>query len=141
MGLQFYDSNQDPVAKGIFSINGRWGGLQEQLFFIRNDDPGRYYSNVSVVVLGSVYDALSEFGSSGWSVKLLYGQRRPTEAEWDLIRSGEALELPDIGTTSAADTSTYHPIWVRAYCPAHEQATIVETYSLELRFVSHVVGA
>ena len=39
-------------------------------------------------------------------VSLMYGTRRPTEAEWDLVRSGDGIQIPDIETTEAADTST-----------------------------------
>lgn len=139
MSLVFLDQDQLPLARANFVVSGRYGGVHEQLLYIRNNDPARYYANLSVVITGSQYDALSEFGTSGWSLKLLYGQRRPTEAEWDLIRSGESLDLPDIGNSGEADTSTLHPVWVRVYCPAHEQATNVDDFSIELQFIEHMV--
>ncbi len=34
----------------------------------------------------------------------------------------KSLKIPDIGSDEAADTSTYHPIWFRVYCPGGTEA-------------------
>jgi hypothetical protein len=71
----------------------------------------------------------------------MYGKRRPTEAEWDRMRSGDGVELPDIGTTEAADTFTNHPIWVRVYCPGGEMAQLKENMRLKISYFERKVGA
>ena len=71
----------------------------------------------------------------------VYGTRRPTEAEWDLVRSGDGIQIPDIGTTEAADTSTNHPVWVRVYCPAGEPADIRESMQVKVTYYERLVGA
>jgi len=71
----------------------------------------------------------------------MYGKRRPTEAEWDLVRSSDGIEIPDIGTTEAADTFAQHPVWVRIYCPGGELAQIRENMQLRIRYYVRSVGA
>ena len=71
----------------------------------------------------------------------MYGTRRPTEAEWDLVRSGDGIKIPDIGSTEAADTFTNHPVWTRIYCPALEPADIRENMQLKITYYARKVGA
>ena len=81
------------------------------------------------------YADTGEFGTTGWGIKLMYGKRRPTEEEWDLVKSGAAIILPDIGSIEAADTFTNHPVWVRVYCPGGEAAQIRENMQLKLTYL------
>lgn len=121
--------------------NGYLGGPHEEIFYLRNDDASNYYTNIVITpqMIGG-YDDSGEFGTSGWGIKLLYGRRRPTEAEWDLVRSGDSIRVPDIGTTEAADTFTNHPVWTRVYCPAGEPADIRENMQLKVSFYTKKVG-
>lgn len=141
MALHWFDDNKDPLSTLQLSFGGRFGSITESKVYLRNDDSGRYYTNLILSVLSTVYDAQSDFGNSGWSIKFLYGERRPTEAEWDIVRSAEPLGLPDIGSTLAADTYTYHPIWIRTYCPPKSKADIIDDFSLEIVYIDKVVGA
>lgn len=144
MALSFYDS--DKVVFGAEDVlrsfhDGFNGESNEQIIYIRNDDVARYYTNLVMSYQSLAYDDFGVFGSTGWGTKLMYGERRPTEAEWDLVRSGDPLNLPDIGTTDLADTSTYHPIWVRVICPGGEVAHIRENQTITLSFFERMVGA
>lgn len=141
MGLNFYDDTQTLFAGSpLRSIHdGHLGGAHEEKIYVRNDDVTKYFTNVQLRLHSEPYDDSGEVGDSGWSVKFLYGERRPTEAEWDIVRSGEVLDLPDIGTVDLADTSTYHPVWVRVYCPGGVLAQTREVQELRLyRFVKMV---
>lgn len=144
MGLSFYNSSK--VAFGETDVlrsfhDGHLGASWEDLIYIRNDDSARYFTNLVLRYTATNYDDYGEFGSTGWGVKFMYGQRRPTEAEWDLVRSGDPLVLPDIGDTSAADTHTYHPIWVRVICPGGQAAQIREGQTITLGKLEKLVGA
>lgn len=144
MGLAFYDSDQQPYAlNDVFRSfhDGYRGDVFEQLIYIKNDDVSRYYTNLVLSYENTVYSDDGEFGFSGWGTKFLYGQRRPTEAEWDLVRTGDLFRLPDIGTTTVADTSTYHPVWIRIACPGDQMAQIRENQTLRLTFLPRLVGA
>lgn len=122
--------------------NGYLGGSHEELFYLRNDDAGNYYTNILLTpeLIGG-YDNAGEFGLTGWGVKLMYGRRRPTEAEWDLVRSGDSIQVPDIGSSEAADTFTNHPVWARVYCPAGEAAKIKENMQISITYYTKKVGA
>lgn len=154
MGLKFYDENkvvygsQTPVGDedGRFgpertNSDGRLGGPYERVVYIRNDDVSNYYTNIVLSYESTLYNDIGEFGDSGWGIKYMYGERRPTEAEWDEVRSGEPLVLPDIGTTLAADTYTYHPFWIRVYCPGDKAAQIRENQLLRVSYYDRKVGA
>lgn len=120
--------------------NGKTGGADDKLLFIRNDDSTCYYTDIIVSYDNSQLDDYGEFGSTGWSFKLLHGSRRPTEAEWDSVRSGESISIGDIGSTVAADTYTFHPFWIRAYCPGNSPAQIREGQAVRVWFDERKVG-
>mgnify|MGYP001565062559 FL=1 len=73
-------------------------------------------------------------------MKLLYGERKPTETEWDQIKSGEGIDIPDIGAEEAADTANYYPVWARAYVPAKTPAQIKKNISIQLSYRARQVG-
>lgn len=143
MGLAFYDD-----SKTLFGVSplrtfhdGHLGGSQEKLIYLRNDDSAKYYTNITVHLEVDSYEDFGPFGTTGWGVKYIYGERRPTEAEWDEVRAGDAIAIPDIGDTSLADTFTYHPIWVRVYCPGGEPAQIRENQTIKVFYFERNVGA
>lgn len=140
--LAFYDSeyslfNGEPLRS---VHNGKAGGAWDTLIFLRNDDSANYYTNIILSYENSNYNDYGVRGDTGWGVKFLYGARQPTEAEWDSVSSGESLVIPDIGSTIAADTYTYHPIWVRVYCPGNTNAQIREGQLLKVSFSDFKVG-
>jgi len=121
--------------------DGRLGGAYEEVVYLRNDDPSTYYVNLVAAYESELYAQSGELGDGGWSIKYLYGERRPTEAEWDEVRSGEPLQLPNIGSTLAADTYTYHPVWIRVYYPGGTPAQIRERQRLRVSYHERKVGA
>jgi hypothetical protein len=136
--LKILDSEYESFEKTPLRTfhNGHIGGLHEQLVFIRNEDPAKWYTNIQLApeVIGG-YDDSGSFGTSGWGIKLMYGRRRPTEEEWDIMKYGSVIQIPDIGSIEAADTFTNHPVWVRVYCPGNEAAQIRENMQLKLTYL------
>jgi len=135
--LKIYDENfnnlyEDPLRS---FHNGHTGDSHEQIFYLRNQDASVWFKEITITPewIGGYNDA-GEFGTSGWGIKLVYGRRRPTEAEWDLVRAGDTVQIPDIGSTEAADTFTNHPVWVRIYCPGNEKAMIRENMQLRISY-------
>lgn len=142
MALAFYD--QDKILFNTNPLrtkhNGYVGGPEEKLIYIKNDDSMNYYTDLVLSYEGS-YDTTGEFGTSGWSIKFLFGERRPTESEWSSVAPGTPIELPDIGDTYAADTYTYYPVWVRMYCPGGSPASIRTDQKLVCTCSEQKVGA
>ena len=122
--------------------DGKLGGSYDSLVYVKNDDPTLYYVDITFVPVSSTYDDIDgEWGETGWGLKLLYGERRPTETEWDQVKSGEPIDLPDIGSTDAADTVNYYPIWVRAIVPGMTPAQRKTNVSVKVSYHAKNVGA
>lgn len=143
MALHFFNQDHEQFDPGdTFRpfINGYAGGSHEEIIYIRNDSALRWFSNVRVSVVSGPYDAEGELGASGFSFKFMYGERRPTEAEWDSVESGAALELPDIGDVDAADTSSFVPFWLRCGVPGGTAAQINESFTIRLSCLPRLVN-
>lgn len=145
MGLSFYDADE-VLLSGANPLrtfhDGRLGGAFEQLIYVSNDDPTVYYTGLEVLLVSDGgYDEEGEYGTSGWSFKFHHGERQPTEAEWDTIRSGTTVSLPDIGTTDAADTSTYLPVWIRTYVPGNIAAQYRTGYTVKINGYTALLGS
>jgi len=142
--LQILNSELQPFNNAPLRTfhNGHTGDSYEELLYIRNQNPAKYYTGVRIApTWKDQYDAEGEFGTTGWGVKLMYGKRRPTEQEWDLVDPGSTISLPDIGTSEAADTFVNHPVWVRVFCPGNEPAQIKENIELRFSYSVREVGA
>lgn len=125
MALAFYDDTPVLFSTALRTFHdGHLGGSSETLVYIRNGDASKYYTNIVVSYEAPDPGDIGEFGDTGWGVKLAYGQRRPTEAEWDQVTPGESISIVDIGAFGAADTSTYHPVWIRVFCPGDSPAQL-----------------
>jgi hypothetical protein len=143
MALAFYDSSQtlidasNPIRT---SHNGFVGESDEVLFHIRNDSTDRYYEEISVEIEDlEGYGTTPEYEHKGWSFKLLYGSRRPTEKEWDMATSMAPLLVPDLGDDTGGDDTTYLPIWLRIYVPGGTRAQYRPDYSLKITAIEKVV--
>ena len=144
MGLKLYNSEQVEYTGSMKFrpvIDGHVGGVHEEKIYIRNDSVTTYYVGVLLALISNLYDGAGENGFSGIGFKFIYGERRPTEAEWDQAISGESIYLPDIGTSAAANTYTYHPVWIRVFVPGNTQASVIESFILRLYYFPKVVGA
>ena len=105
-----------------------------------NLDKTRYYTDINLIPkFRTKYLDSGELGNTGWSVKLMYGQRRPTEEEWSTLPPAAAINIPDIGTSSRADTIRRHPIWIRIFCPGNTPAQIKENIYVELTYYEKLV--
>ena len=142
MALTFYDSDQVAVSGPHRSFfDGNLGGASDHLIYIRNDDAATYYTNIQVTpLLDGAIDPVA-FINSGYGIKFLSGQRRPTEGEWDLVHSGMPIAIPDIGTTLLADTVSYHPFWIRLTVPGGSPAELRENISTRIYAYERQVGS
>ena len=49
------------------------------------------------------------------------------------------MAVPDIGGPGAADTSTYHPVWIRVYAPGGLAAQLREGQEIQVTAVEDPV--
>jgi hypothetical protein len=141
--LDLYNSDQLVVSSGSFSRplrtthDGKNGGADVKLFYVRNDDPTQWYQQVTILPTDSeLYDdTIGEHGT-GFSVKLKYGTVQPLPHEWESIVAGDSVDLPvDIGTALIADTTTYFPFWIRVNVPGATRVINKRDVKLELSCV------
>ena len=144
MALKFYNADEELFSDEEllhFYADGTLGGASEKKIYIKNDNAAIYYTDLKLDINMTAFDDSGILGKTGWGIKLSYGERQPTEIEWAIKQSDVFLNLPDIGDEDAADTSTFHPIWVRIYVPGGETAHFRDNMELKLTFLEHPVGA
>lgn len=143
MALTYYDADLNALITGnpleTFH-DGHVGQSHEQVFYIRNHDAALYYTDIVIQPEFTGGGLLPGDLGSGWSIKVIIGTRRPTEAEWDVVKNGDPATYPDIGTMLAADTTTNHPVWVRVYCPGNEMSQIKENMRITVSYYDNLVG-
>jgi hypothetical protein len=106
------------------------GSALTKKFYIRNDDPTKYYTGL--VLHPSVNG--SAIAGTSLRVKLLSGDKQPSDTRWSAVAANGSLSesdpgdaavlqspldggpidtrLPNLGTAAAPDTR-YYPFWIR----------------------------
>jgi len=147
MGLAIYDSDRIKIADFsntiLSSHNGTLGEAADILLYLRNENPNFYYTSISLSFQDSdlsTNDLLGPAGS-GWGVKVSVDSRRPTIREWDAITYDNSSAMLDIGTTAEADTSGYHPFWVRVVVPGNIGSQNKAELSLIVAATERLIGA
>ena len=120
--------------------NGFTGGSDEVKFFIRNNMVEYYYEDITLEVTMPDLIQNDIFSTSGWSVKIAQQSEQPTEKEWGEIFVNNNVSIPNIGSSSTADTDTLYPVWIRVFCPGHTLSDIKTNMSLKLKYSKKMVG-
>lgn len=144
MSLVFLDKNMKSFNGDPFRSfhDGYSGEVFEDKIYLKNLDKSRYYTQITMEpkFKNSYQEDSGELGNTGWSIKLMYGERRPTEEEWSAMPPAAIISIPDIGDKSRADTIRKHPIWIRIFCPGNTGAHIKKNIYLELEYYEKVVN-
>ena len=139
MGLAIYESPNPDTAfstEGIFTkpltiaIDGAIGGTFVRRYYLRNDAPDRYWTNIEVKPL--VLSGTDIVSSNGFSWKLIAGDSLPLEEEWDLVSAGNTISLSNIGSSGNGDTTTYLPFWLRIEVSRGVDVQSFENVTLEI---------
>lgn len=134
MAIQIYDADQVLFSGSLrTSHDGLTGSYHDQKIYIRNDDASKYYTYVQVQI------ASTGPAPTAWVFKTMYGERQPTEAEWDTVASLDALTMPDIGAPGNPDTSTLFPVWIRIYCPGGTLAQQRTSESIRVYYIEEAI--
>lgn len=141
---QFVEISSDSAFTNplVSTHDGKTGDIITTQLFLRNDDSAKWYSNVTI----QPYDLTSEvdkddtdYESTGWGVKLSEGADEPTLAMWDDIDWGEQIDMSDVGSDIAADTSTYAPFWRLISCPPNTDAQVKLNIPLRVEYTENAV--
>ncbi len=153
MGLSLYYKEDDvfyPITNSgdltdpLATIHdGRTGDTQTTQVYIRNDDTDLWFSNIIIrpidLVDANPYGDII-FTETGWGIKLSAGDDEPTQGEWEDIEWGEKIDMPDIGSDSLADTTTYYPFWYLITCPPNTNAQVKTDIVLNVSYTENSVA-
>lgn len=125
MGLLIYSAPNPGAAfsaDGLFTnplmtaFDGATGSTFSQRYYVRNDTSNRSFENITLQPVYLSGDNIIS-GANGFGWKLVAGDAQPLEEQWDLVSYGNSIVIPDIGTPTVADLSTYEPFWLRITVP------------------------
>ncbi len=102
--------------------------------FLRNDDAGKWHSDIVIRPVSVGPDVTS--GANGFGVKLYWGSLEPTERIWSSISWGNEIRIPSIGKVGEADQA-YKPLWIRVAVAPVVDIGLYEA-TLEMDYVEHV---
>jgi len=132
MAIDIYSMNPETMAmekatmsalvNPIKAFLAPGGGRSQTKLFLRNDDVARFYHDITLkptTVIGA------DIVGAPFVIKLLSGQRRPSESDWGSANDNSAStitspvaagqprnrQMPDLGALGAPDTN-YYPFWV-----------------------------
>lgn len=131
MALALYSS---PDSSSILSsdkpftltFDGRIGGAQDRCVYIRNDDYFRWYTDISISVIGSVYQ---------W--KLMTKDTVPSHEEWRDVSTGTLVLDTGIGSSSTVDIVTFLPVWVHVEVPRDQLIQTITSINLRIAATEH----
>ena len=147
MGLAIYSkAHEDYVVDErhplTFTFDGRIGGTIDRQVFLHNDNPERYFTDITVqaIDLDPSLQDLTNNMRSGYYWKLAQKDIALTNTEWLTVGIANILTMSrDLGTNSKADIATYLPIWVRVSVPRNQAITTVKTIVLRIQATEIVV--
>lgn len=150
MGLAVYYKNESDqfveatidsdLTNPITSVhNGKAGDVKTIQLYLRNDDVTEWFSNIQIEPLDSVEPYDVGYDETGWGVKLSAGAAEPTSGEWEDMQWANQITMVDIGSDSAANTTTYFPFWYLITCPPNEEVKIKTDIVLDVSYTENAV--
>lgn len=125
MGIGIYTAPNSESAlsgDGTFTnplgvtFDGRVGGTKEIRLYVRNDDPGFYFTDISLELLDTG-DNIINRPDDGYVWKLSEGDAQPSNNDWGNIAPANTITFTNLGAVSSPDSSTYLPFWLLIEVP------------------------
>lgn len=150
MALGLYSAaNENSLIDGdnqfTVTFDGRIGGSQDKLVYLRNDARTRWYSEIKLTVVDTE-DAgandITDGSKPGWSWKLAEKDIPLTFEEWELVNESNELVLSSsIGSNTLADIATYFPIWIRIEIPRGQRIQTITDVVIRIDGRENLVNA
>jgi hypothetical protein len=131
-------SDGDSTCPFRVTLDGRDTSSIERKLFVRNEDPTRYYTDISLDVVDKGGDIFAN-ESHGFKWKLSAGDIQPRPATWVNIPASNSLPFSDVGSSSLPDTYTYYSFWVRVELPRGHRAMSVKSVVFRLSSKEYLV--
>lgn len=135
MALGIYNSTSptdilDTSKPFTVTFDGRVGGMQDRCIYIRNDDLGSWYENISLHLSGVS-------GSTWW---LLEKDTVPINEDWQDVVPNAPISLSgNIGSSTQPDISTYFSVWVRIQIPKGADIQTISGITFGLTATRHLI--
>ena len=99
--------------------DGTDGEIVEKKLFLKNDDAGLYYTNLTLQFLPLTKTGVGDINYPEAFVvsKIVVQDDQPTQNQWQAVASGNRVNFPDIGAAGSSDLN-YKPFWVLRSIPA-----------------------
>jgi hypothetical protein len=99
--------------------NGTLGEIVEKQLFLKSDDAGFYYSNLTLQALPLSKTAVDDinYPEAFVNFKIIVQNGQPTETQWKSTASGSLVVFADIGSVGNPDLS-YKPFWIQVSIPS-----------------------
>jgi hypothetical protein len=124
----------------VLTFDGRIGGAQDKLVYVRNNASDRWYDSIQLVAVDTDGIDIVDGTTAGWSWKLKEKDTAPTSEEWAIVSAGNTLSLgSSLGNTSMADIVTYLPVWVRVEIPRGQRIQTIIDVVLQISAQEHLI--
>lgn len=152
MSLTIYSSvtpNSGHSTDGSFinplshSFNGTTGEVIQKRYYVRNDNAGFYYEDITVQPVDGGDNIVDGSGATdGFMWQLITGDQQPLEAQWaeTLAVPGTAISLPNIGSSIDGDTRTFVPFWLRITVPVGANVKSYQDVTLKISATEGIVA-
>jgi hypothetical protein len=147
-GLAIYKE----VSTGVYALYGNnivnaiatshdrgVGEIKEGQLFLRNDDPVKYYTYITMKPENASSIDYISFIETGWGVKLKKSTTQPTEAEWAYLDYANTISFDDIANITTPDITTYQSFWYRVECPTGAQQDMIQDILFALYYTSATI--
>lgn len=116
----------------LVNVNGRLGGVFQKRLYVRNSEHNKSYSSIQVSVENPADPSLIN-GVQFTYWKLIAGDTQPADWQWDAVTTGNIITVPNIGTVSIGDNTTYVPFWLYVRAPRNSNANTFITPNMVIR--------
>lgn len=136
MAIALYDSEQNQIEGISLVLDGSYGDIRTEQYFIRNESALHYLTDFIISLPNSEYSA--GFMRDGYSIKIIVSDTLPSQAEWDLVGPGQSVTMDDIGSVGNPDTSNYRSFFIRASCPGNQPVGIINDVSVRFSYIERL---
>jgi len=123
-----------------FTFDGRVGGAIDKKIYLRNDDPYRWYDEISLQAVDTNGYSMADGTEGGFYWKLAQTDMELHPLEWELISSGNSISIADaLGSDLQGNVTSYIPIWVRVAIPKGLPIQVIKDIVIRISAREHYI--